>query len=752
VGTITDIETDEHRGPGFDQSGVGEYPAVKIPAARDRLHQWADALPIGPGVTTDDDVAIDLVFEVGEGGGANILKGGDDRHAGDGGEGLRRLFGSRTGPDSEQAGGTSANCRFKRHGNVDKQCSGLKMVTDLFQCRELGGEGNRKHDDPRGGGSLLVGAPTDLSHQRIRLSGGWNRKRQVKSGGDMTGAIGISRADNDLVAGGDPTSRQAAPLVTGASHDGHNWQIRAGIDRVDFFFHGGDCIIYLTSPSKHENKVCQLTQSNRYKDLQKGLMGGLRAVRQWVGEQFAPEPPRADWRALGRTFLVVGATGFGGGVAVIAQIRRLVVHQRRWLSDEEFLDAVSLSQSLPGANAANAITYIGLKMAGVRGALVSLVSFLLPSFLIMIGLTITHTYLYEIPDARRIFQGFNAAVVGLIVATTVRLGKTAMQQQWHLELGVAVAFLLIFTQTTVVEVVLLAGITGFIIRTWKSRLRHRVRQQWQRERKTQTRQLKAEQQARQHAAEMIERGDRLTGDYQLESTIGRRSGPARGGTNEPPPPPSRPGGTDRLRSFAPVAILAALPLISWPIISKLVVIWQLATIFLRVGTITFGGGFVMIPQIEMDVCDVHRWMDHRTFADGMAFGQITPGPVLITATFIGFKVAGIAGAIVATLAAFLPSFLMTIVAGTSIDRFRTNFQVQAFLSGVAPAVVGMLAAAGVSLAKSGLGTPESYAVATLACLLMLRARLNPVIIIFLCGILQLGISRGIVSWLGVSPI
>lgn len=499
-----------------------------------------------------------------------------------------------------------------------------------------------------------------------------------------------------------------------------------------------------------------MAESNRYKDLQRELAAGWRALRKWLAEQFAPTPPRADWRALGRTFLIIGATGFGGGVAVIAQIRRLVVHQRRWLSDEEFLDAVSLAQSLPGANAANAITYIGLKMAGVRGALVAVTAFVLPSFLIMIGLTITHTYLYEIPDAQRIFQGFNAAVVGLIVATTVRLGKTAMQQQWHLELGVAVAFLLIFTQTTVVEVVLLAGITGFIIRTWKSKLRHRVREQWQRERKTRTRLLKAEQQARQQAAEMIERGDRLTGDYQLEATINRRPAATRGGETPPPAPrtvaapETRTGGTGKLHSFTPLVMLSFLPLVTWPIISKMVVVWQLATIFLRVGTITFGGGFVMIPQIEMDVCDVHRWMDHRTFADGMAFGQITPGPVLITATFIGYKVAGIIGAITATLAAFLPSFVMTIIAGTSIDRFRTNFQVQAFLSGVAPAVVGMLAAAGVSLAKSGLGTPESYAVATLACLLMLRARLNPVIIIFLCGLLQLGISRGIVSWLGVA--
>jgi chromate transporter len=114
----------------------------------------------------------------------------------------------------------------------------------------------------------------------------------------------------------------------------------------------------------------------------------------------------------------------------------------------------------------------------------------------------------------------------------------------------------------------------------------------------------------------------------------------------------------------------------------------------------------------------------------MAFGQITPGPVLITATFLGFKVAGLIGAIAATIAAFLPSFLMTVIAGTSLNRFRANVQVQSFLAGVGPAVVGMLAAAGVSLAKSGLNTPLSYGVATLAFLLMMRARLNPVLIIF----------------------
>jgi chromate transporter len=489
-------------------------------------------------------------------------------------------------------------------------------------------------------------------------------------------------------------------------------------------------------------------------NLRASVVAGAGQVRQWMAEEFTPVDSKADWRSLAKTFFKLGATGFGGGIAVISQIRRLVVRERKWLSEEEFLDAVSLAQSLPGANAANAISYIGLKIGGIKGSLVSLVSFIIPSFLMMIALTIAHDNLYEIPAAQNIFLGFNAAVVGLIAATTARLSKTAMQQQWHLELGVGVAFMLIFTQTTIVEVVLIAGMTGIFIKSYKTRIRQRVRQQLRKDRHNISRSASVEQKARQQAAEMIENPDKLTGDYTTitpakdardkDKDIEEiKPEPGKDGENPFIPIAGKRGVTSKLRSFAPILVL---PLLAWPIITKFVVLWQLITIFLRVGTVTFGGGFVMIPQIENDVVNIHQWMDHRTFADGMAFGQITPGPVLITATFIGYKVSGIIGAIAATIAAFLPSFIMTLIAGASINRFRTNFHVQAFLAGVAPAVVGMLAAAGVSLAKSGLGTPLSYGVATVAFLLMLRAKLNPVIIIFGCGLLQLAVSLELVSW------
>ncbi|MGH9754630.1 MAG: chromate transporter [Blastocatellia bacterium] len=506
------------------------------------------------------------------------------------------------------------------------------------------------------------------------------------------------------------------------------------------------------------------------------LRGQARGLwRKWGTRPVVRGEERVDWRALAKTFFKLGATGFGGGLAVIAHIRRVVVYKNRWMSEDEFLDAVSLAQSLPGANTANAIAYIGLKLCGIRGALVSVASFVLPSFLAMIGLAIVYGHLINnFPEAQRVFQGFNAAVVGLIAATTVRLGQSAMQQQWRLELGVAAGFMLIFTQTTVAEVVLLAGIIGILIHSYKSRARLRLRQRWRKERQVRARGAVAEQQARQHAAEMIEHADEpaeLGADYQVEVSLPEKPSPEqspdeagnesrnedagdeKAGNEEPERPPASEEeppapNADKKEAGARLRSIALLPLIllfTWPVLDQMIKVWHLITIFLRVGTVTFGGGYVMVPQIETDIVEVNKWMDHQTFADGVAFGQITPGPVLITATFIGYKVAGVIGAITTTIAAFLPSFIMTIIAGTSINRFRTNFHVQAFLAGVAPAVVGMLAAAGVTMAKSGVSGPTGFGIATLSCLLMLRAKLNPVVIIFGCGLLQWAISRGLLN-------
>ena len=149
----------------------------------------------------------------------------------------------------------------------------------------------------------------------------------------------------------------------------------------------------------------------------------------------------------------------------------------------------------------------------------------------------------------------------------------------------------------------------------------------------------------------------------------------------------------------------------------------------------------MMPQLEIEVAGIQHWLSHQAFADAGAFGQIPLAPGLVVAALMGYKVERRAAA-VARVGALLPSFVMTLIAALSfLNRFRTNHQLQAFLSGVVPAVVGMLAAAGVSLARSGLDSALSFGVATIAFLLMLRAKLNPVVIVVGCGALQFAVAH-----------
>jgi chromate transporter len=173
-----------------------------------------------------------------------------------------------------------------------------------------------------------------------------------------------------------------------------------------------------------------------------------------------------------------------------------------------------------------------------------------------------------------------------------------------------------------------------------------------------------------------------------------------------------------------------------PLFVKLGLLLTLASIFLRMGSVTFGGGLVMLPLIEAEVVNTHHWLTHQEFADAFALGQITPGPVLITATFVGYRVAGTLGALVATVSIFLPAFLMTIAAGSSLRRFRSNEQVQSFLRGIAPAVVGLLVAAALSVGRAGIHSWIGLSIMILAIFTLVRFRPNAFWVILGAGVIR----------------
>jgi len=401
------------------------------------------------------------------------------------------------------------------------------------------------------------------------------------------------------------------------------------------------------------------------------------------------------------SFLKIGLVGFGGGIAVLAQIRNLTVRKRRWLTDSEFAEAVALAQSLPGTSAGNSVTYVGVRLRGWRGAAAAMSGFILPSMLIMVALAIMYKHVHNLSGSEQFFHGLNGAVVALILVTAWRMGKNILTQRWQWLLAVLAFLAVAILEATVLEVVFAAGLIGIYIDSFaKKQL-----EQWR------------------NLRSIVRRRGRIRTRLAKQ----RRQKVFRTAPEEE---------REESTTFRSLSLFA----LGMPIVAKLGLLLTLSAIFLRMGSVTFGGGLVMVPLIESEVVNTHHWLTHQEFADAFALGQITPGPVLITATFVGYRVAGTLGALVATVSIFLPAFLITIAAASSLRRFRNNEQVQSFLRGIAPAVIGLLVAAALSIGRAGIHSWVGVSIMLLAIFTLIRFRPNPFWVIFGAGVIRFAVG------------
>jgi chromate transporter len=165
---------------------------------------------------------------------------------------------------------------------------------------------------------------------------------------------------------------------------------------------------------------------------------------------------------------------------------------------------------------------------------------------------------------------------------------------------------------------------------------------------------------------------------------------------------------------------------------------QLFLQFFRTGLGAYGGGFAIIPHLKSVVAR-QGWLTDRQFADAVAIGKLTPGPVLLLATFIGYLKNGVTGALVATVAIFSAPFALVTLAGSWLDRLRSRRTVRAALRGLTPAVLGLMAAAMISLFPTMDGSPE-IAIAVAVGLTLTRFEVNPVIMLALGGLARFGFS------------
>jgi chromate transporter len=364
-------------------------------------------------------------------------------------------------------------------------------------------------------------------------------------------------------------------------------------------------------------------------------------------------------REIATTLLQLGATSYGGP-AIMGLMQHELQERRKWVSKERFLEGLAVANMVPGATA----TQLGIFLAYARGgwwnALLGGLCFVLPAFVIMLALTIAYANFGVTPLARGALYGLGPVVIGLFTIALYRLGKTAASTVPEVIIGIAAAGALVTSPLGIVTILVLAGCTGLFV---------------------------------------FHRGPSAA----------------------------------RTRAVAALLFVATLSIALWMSASSSVAAdagWtpnpkslvHLGLFFLKVGAFTIGGGLTMIAFIQDQVVGQFGWLTPREFVDGLALGQLTPGPVLMIAAYVGYKLAGIGGAIVAATAAFLPSFIIMLAILPVLDRVRQMAWVKATMKGMAPAVIGVLAVSLIRLSPAAVPDPFALLIliGTIAATLALR--------------------------------
>lgn len=359
----------------------------------------------------------------------------------------------------------------------------------------------------------------------------------------------------------------------------------------------------------------------------------------------APVQPMPQRLAvLARVFLKLGTIGFGGPQAHIAMANDEAVIRRQWLTPEQFTEGLAICEMLPGPASTQMGIYIGYVRAGQLGALVSGFCFIVPAFVIVVALAWGYFRFQGLPQINDIFLGVSPVVIAIILAFCWKLAKKTLKDIIQVGIAIAVFTLTIITSINVLIQFIMAGLVGL----W-----------WFRPRGTDS---------------------SIQGWWAPPSPLLLASLPA------DPLTLSSFWGLERIGEF----------------------LLPLTTFFLKVGSFIFGGGLVIIPLLEFEVVEQLHWLTQTEFINGVAIGQLSPGPVVLTAAFVGFKVAGVLGALVATIAIFAPSFAFIMLAAPLLLRVRQNLWIRAFLQGVTPAVLGAIAAATIPLLRTTLTQPTLF--------------------------------------------
>lgn len=377
-------------------------------------------------------------------------------------------------------------------------------------------------------------------------------------------------------------------------------------------------------------------------------------------------PELSVWQ-IARYFLRLGTLGFGGPIALAGYMQRDLVERRRWVTQEEYLEGLAASQTLPGPLAAQLAMWLGYVRRGFPGAVAAAVPFILPPFVIVCVVAALYVAFAGTTVIQALFYGIGPTVIALILRGAWKLFRITVRGDVRLWAIFGVITAITFALRSEVAVLFVAaGLIGVLLYA-------------------------------------------------------------------PPPWLRR---TVVVPAVVPLALPQLTSLLGSADTSVLV---QLGIFFFKAGAFTFGSGLAIVPFLQQGVVHDFGWLNEREFLDAVAMGMITPGPVVITAAFVGYLVAGLAGAIIAAIGVFLPPFLMVVLFAPWIMRYRKHPAVQGFTKGATSAAAGAIVGAAAVIATQVLVDVPTLAIFAVAFVVLWRSKVSEPLLVGVSAIAGLAL-------------
>jgi chromate transporter len=386
----------------------------------------------------------------------------------------------------------------------------------------------------------------------------------------------------------------------------------------------------------------------------------------------APAPANIGLWPLVGYFLKLGTIGFGGPVALVGFMHRDLVELRRWITEDTYKLSLALAQIMPGPLAAQTAIAIGYFEGGILGATLVGLAFVLPSFLMVVAISLLYVAYGGLWWMQALFYAIGATVIAIIAIAAYKLTRSTNKRDPLLwSIFVLLTAVTVWSQAELAEFFILAGLVVLLFHAWPG---------WKR-------------------GLLMALGGVTLGliVWLMEAWLGQ-AGTADDSTN---------------------------------------VLVQILLFFTKAGAFVFGSGLAIIPFLQQGVVQQFGWLNEHQFLDAVAVAMITPGPVVITVAFIGFLVAGFAGAVMASIGIFLPVYFFTILPAPWFKRHRNNPQLKAFVDGATAAATGAITGAVIVLGARAITDLPTAAIGLVSLAVLWRWKISEPILVALSGLVGL---------------